>query len=252
MTVTSSKEPGNVYRPGYEMVATKIVEYIKMADLQPGDRLPTEQSLGTQLGVSRAMVREAIKILSASGHVRTRRGSGIYVVDGSRPFASASIDLSMPVDPEHVREFFEFRSWQEALTVQFATERITLAELRALDQILAQNRQTAEAGDWDRFLESDAAFHQAIARTSHNPFLIETIMSVTRLQRSILKMIGGRSGILLTAVEQHEAIFEAIKAGETNGAVQAMQSHIETVLHTYQQDVRRRLLLDESTGVPRQ
>ncbi len=244
----ASKEEGNVYRPGYETVARKIIDYINGANLQPGDRMPTEQSLGEQLGVSRAMVREAIKILTASGHVRTRRGSGIYVGDGSRPFATASIDLSMPIDPEHVRAFFEFRSLQERMTVQLATERITMVELRALEKLVVLNRQLAEAGEWEPFLENDAAFHHGIARATHNPFLMETIVTVIRLQASILKMIGGRSGILLTAAEQHEAIFHAIKEGQSDVAVQAMTTHVDTVLHAYQQDVRRRLLLDDTAG----
>ncbi|QBD83084.1 FadR family transcriptional regulator [Ktedonosporobacter rubrisoli] len=242
----ASKKTSSSYQPGYETIAAKIIELIKAGSLQPGDRLPTEQRLGEQLGVSRAMVREAIKLLTASGHVRTRRGSGIYVNDGSRPFATAAINLSMPVDPEHMRALFEFRSLQEAQTVKLAAERITLAELRGLEQALIRNREGALANHWDMFIEYDDAFHSGIARASHNPFLLETVETVLRLQRWTVKMAtGGAPGSLLASVDQHQAIFTALKDGKADVAVQAMKDHIDAVLHAYLQDVRRRLLLDE-------
>ncbi|GLV56530.1 GntR family transcriptional regulator [Dictyobacter sp. S3.2.2.5] len=241
MTATTRVESS--YQPQYESIATRLVEFIQQAKLQPGDRLPTEQQLAEQLGVSRAVVREAVKMLTASGYVRTRRGSGIYVNDKTRPFAAAAIEFSMPVDPEHVRELFEFRSMQESLTTRLATERITLSELRVLEKSVQLNRQAAEAGDWDLFLESDNAFHYGIAEAAHNPFLLETVATVMRLQRWAIKMAtGGAPGSLLASADQHDAIFAALKDGTPDGTVQAMKEHIESVFQAYQQDVRRRLM----------
>lgn len=241
MTATTRVESS--YQPQYESIATKLVEFIQQTKLQPGDRLPTEQQLAEQLGVSRAVVREAVKMLTASGYVRTRRGSGIYVNDKTRPFAAAAIEFSMPVDPEHVRELFEFRSLQESLTAQLATERITLSELRALEKSVHLNRQAAEAGDWDLFLETDNAFHYGIAEAAHNPFLLETVATVMRLQRWAIKMAtGGAPGSLLASADQHDAIFAALKNGAPDATVLAMKEHIESVFQAYQQDVRRRLM----------
>jgi DNA-binding FadR family transcriptional regulator len=244
-----TKDTDGVYRPGYETIAAKIIEFIQSERLRPGDRLPTEQGLAEQLGVSRAMVREAVKILTASGHVRTRRGSGIYVSEGARPFASAAINLSLPVDPEHMRALFEFRCMQEMLTVRLATEHITLAELRSLEKAVLLNRSAAEAGQWGPFIESDDAFHNSIAQASHNPFLAETVATVLRLQRWTVKMsTGGAPGSLLNSADQHDTIFAAIKDGQPDAAVQAVKTHVESVLQAYLQDVRRRLLLDEVPG----
>ncbi|HLZ60621.1 MAG TPA: FadR/GntR family transcriptional regulator [Ktedonosporobacter sp.] len=239
-----AKIPGSTYRPGYETVADKIIEFITTSALQPGDRLPTEQSLGDQLGVSRAMVREAIKLLTARGYVRTRRGSGIYVTDNEAPYphATAAIDLSMPVDPEHILALFEFRCLQEMQTARLATERITLAELRSLEEIVARNRHGADTSQWDIFIESDVAFHQGIANASHNPFLAETVAATFRLQRWAIKIVtGGAPGSILTAADYHEAILAAIKSGEPESAVQAMQTHVQTVMADYQYEVRRLL-----------
>jgi len=73
-----------VYRPQYERVAELIEGYIAEHRLQPGDRLPTEQEFGDRFGVSRTIVRDAIKMLTPLGLVRTRRGSGIFVSYAAR------------------------------------------------------------------------------------------------------------------------------------------------------------------------
>lgn len=245
---TVSQESKGAYQPRYEIIAAKIIEIIQAANLQPGDRLPTEQNLGEQLGVSRAMVREAVKLLTASGYVRTRRGSGIYVSDGERPFAAAPANLSMPVEPEQMIALFEFRGMQEAQTVRLATERITLPELRSLEQTLTLNRQAAEAEQWEVFIESDDAFHLGIAQASHNPFLAETVVTTLHLQRWTVKMLtGGAPGSMLASADQHAEILTAIKDGRADLAILVMQNHIDTVLQAYLQGVRKRLLLDEQS-----
>jgi GntR family transcriptional regulator, transcriptional repressor for pyruvate dehydrogenase complex len=245
ITVVTSVEEGR-YQPGYEAIAEKIVELIATSSLKAGDRLPTEQHLAQQLGVSRTMVREAVKILTASGHVRTRRGSGIYVTDRRLSSSGAIMNLFMPVDPQHILALFEFRCMQEILTTQLATERITMAELRTLERAVVLNRQGAETGNWELFIDNDNAFHQGIAEATHNPFLVDTIATVLRLQRRAVKiMTGGAPGSQLNSARQHETIFNAMKEGNASAAAEAMKLHVETVIADYQQEVRRRLLLDE-------
>ncbi len=243
----SNDEAGiSAYRPQYEIVAEKIVEFISAARMKPGDRLPTEQRLGEQLGVSRSIVREAVKFLTATGLVAARKGVGIYVSGQSPLVASPAINLSMTVDPEHIQALFDFRCMQEMLTTRLASEHITLVELRELEKILARNRTYAEANEVEPFLESDNAFHRCIAQAAHNPFLVETISSILNLQRWAIKvMTGGAPGSLLISAEQHEIIFNAIRAGQPDEAAIAVKTHVETVFSAYRQEVRRRLVTDE-------
>ncbi len=237
------------YRPQYEIVSEKIVEYINQAGLKRGDRLPTEQGLGEQLGVSRNIVREAIKYLTATGLVAARKGVGVYVAGMPRLIASPAINLSMQVDPEHIQALFDFRCMQEMLTTKLATEQITLVELRELEKIVALNRHAAETGEWEPFLSSDDDFHRTIAQAAHNPFLVETVSSVLHLQRWAIKiMTGGAPGSMIASVEQHEAIYNAIKDGQPEVAAQAVKTHIETVLANYRQEARRRLLTTETSN----
>jgi GntR family transcriptional repressor for pyruvate dehydrogenase complex len=249
MTSPTSSE----YRPRYEIAAEKIVEFISNTGLKPGDRLPTEQRLGEQLGMSRGIVREAIKYLTATGLVAARKGVGVYVAGKPRMAAMPAIHLSMTVDPEHIQSLFDFRCMQEMLTARLATERITLAELRDLDKILAANRQYAETEEWSLFLESDDNFHLSIARATHNPFLVETIANILHLQRwAVRVMTGGAPGSLLTSVKQHEALFNAIKDGQPIEATQLIKTHIESVLAAYRQEERRRLMADDVSNLQKE
>ena len=236
-----------VYQPGYETTAGKIAELITKSGLEPGDRLPTEQALADQLGVSRTVVREAVKLLSATGVVRARRGSGLYVAGKPGLFATAMIDLSMPVDPEHMGSLFEFRCTQEMQTVRLATERITLRELRTLQEAVDLTRRAAEAGHRAEFEAGDAAFHQGIAEASRNPFLASAVATAHRLQRWAIDMVlSNAPSSLIVAAGEHVAILGMISEGQAEGAAALMRTHIQTTATAYQQEVRRRLVGDRA------
>jgi GntR family transcriptional regulator, transcriptional repressor for pyruvate dehydrogenase complex len=240
--ISNSKPSVVRYEPGYEIVAKKIDQFIMTSGLRPGDRLPTELHFAAQLGVSRSMVREAMKLLVARGQVRTRRRSGTYVTGENDHIANAAIDLSMPVDLEHILALFDFRCIQEAATAKMASELITPREIHALEELVKINQQSAKAGKLETFLESDIAFHQKIAEASHNQFLIETVATTFRLQHWAIKIItGGEPDTLRISAEQHLAILRAIKDGQAEDAIGAMMTHIQMVKKAYQSEVRRLL-----------
>jgi DNA-binding FadR family transcriptional regulator len=231
------------YRPQYERIAELIVEYIGKHQLHAGDRLPTEQEFAEQFGVSRTIVRDAIKMLTPSGLVRPRRGSGIFVGEETSLSANASLNLATLVPPERIADLFEFRCVQEMQTARLAAQHISVAELRSLERSLATNRDAAAQEDWDTFLRSDDDFHHGIALAAHNVFFVETVDSVMRLQRWAIRILtGGAPGSLQTSVEQHSAIYHAIRDGNPESAAEAARVHVESVFAAYQQEARRRLL----------
>ena len=231
------------YRPQYERIAELIVEYIGKHQLRPGDRLPTEQEFGEQFGVSRTIVRDAIKMLTPSGLVRPRRGSGIFVGEETSLSPSTPLNLATLVPPERVGELFDFRCVQEMQTARLAAQRISVAELRAVEQSLATNREAAASENWETFLRSDDEFHHGIALAAHNVFFAETVASIMRLQRWAIKILtGGAPGSLQTSVEQHTALFLAIRDGDPARAAEAARAHVESVHAAYQQEARRRLI----------
>ena len=241
----------DTYQPQYELVAEKIAYMILQSPLKSGDRLPTEQQLGEQFGVSRSIVREAIKVLTATGLVNVRKGVGIYVTREQHPLAKHVVNLSMLADPQHIDALFTFRALQEMMTTRLATEQITLAEVRTLEEILQRNLSSAQQEDWDTYLETDIAFHRGIAQATHNPYFVETISNVLALQESAIQLLRKYlPNTLVASAQQHIAIFERIKHGDAEEAAQKMKQHIDTVLRAYQQEVRVRIARDLLGGPP--
>ncbi len=239
-----------VYRPQYERIAELIVEFITEQRLRPGDRLPTEQKFAEQFGVSRTIVRDAIKMLTPSGLVRPRRGSGIFVGEQEQqPAPISRLHLASPAAPERISDLFEYRSFQEMQTARLAAQQITVAELRTVEHFLSMNREAAKSEDRETFLRSDDEFHRSIAIASHNVFFVETVTSILQLQRWAVKILtGGAPGSSWLAVEQHTRLFEAIRDGKPDPAAEAARDHVESVFSAYQREVRRLLMGDEDSS----
>ena len=245
---SSMKSSETTYRPAYETVAVKIAALIVSADLKPGERLPTELELGEQLGVSRTVVREAVKVLVATGQVYTRKGSGIYVANKPSPFSVMTLEPVMPVDPSHVISLYEFRLTLEVSTARLAAERISPREVRTLHDALELNRIGAGTEQRQQFRIGDTALHQGIAEASHNPFLASAVTTITRMHEWVFEIASGRTqDALLTVVEQHAAIVTAIQEGQPDAAALAMQAHLQWALASYQQEVRLRLGVEASS-----
>lgn len=237
------------YRPQYERVAELIVEFIAEQRLRPGDRLPTEQEFAEQFGVSRTIVRDAIKMLTPSGLVRPRRGSGIFVGEEDQQSPQMSrLLLASPTAPERISDLFEFRRFQEMQTASLAAQHISVAELRTVEHFLTLNKEAAKTEDRETFLRSDDEFHRSIAIASHNVFFVEAVTSILQLQRWAVKILtGGAPGSSWLAVEQHTRLFEAIQEGKPQQAAEAARVHVESVFTAYQREVRRRLMGDEDS-----
>ena len=130
-------EPG-AYRPGYEVVAEQIVQLIAEHELSPGDRMPTEKELAAQLGASRTVVREAVKILSATGRVSAQKGRGLYVADGEGVLGAARFGgFFIPTNLDHIFMLFEFRRIQEIAASRLAATQASPAELRVIEAAVA-------------------------------------------------------------------------------------------------------------------
>jgi GntR family transcriptional repressor for pyruvate dehydrogenase complex len=244
--VTRDEEvaPPVPYRPGYEVVAEQILRLIAELELRPGDRMPTENELAARMGTSRTMVREAVKILSAIGRVRAHKGRGLYVSDdegmlgGSRWGA-----FFMPADLDHVYMLFEFRRIQETAASRLAAANATPAELRAIEAAAETCRHGHLTGQYSLFDRGDDDFHAGIAAASHNQFLVASVREARRLQRqsNIIGMSGAIGGHASEAVEEHSAIYRAIRDGDPDAAAHAAAVHLDNTLEDYRREIQRRL-----------
>jgi GntR family transcriptional regulator, transcriptional repressor for pyruvate dehydrogenase complex len=233
-----------VYRPGYELVAERILQLIAELELRPGDRMPTENELAGQMGTSRTVVREAVKILSALGRVRAHKGRGLYVADDEGMLTSSRWGgFFLPADLDHIYMLFEFRRVQETAAARHAATRATPAELRAIELAAETCRRAHETGQAALFDQGDDAFHLAVAAASHNQFLVAAVREGRRLQRqsSIIGRHGAVGDRAPEAVEEHVAIYQAIRDGDPDAAAAAAAVHVDKTLEDYRREIQRRV-----------
>jgi DNA-binding FadR family transcriptional regulator len=239
----AGREAPEVYRPRYELAAEEIVRLIDELALRPGDRLPTEKELAARLGSSRTVVRDAVKILSATGRVSAQKGRGLYVADGeSMPSARQWGGFFVPTNLDHIFMLFEFRCLQETETSRLAARRASPSELRVIEAAVQACRHGYTSGDDAEFDQGDEAFHLGVAAASHNFFLVSAVREARMLQRQAsvigLHGVGGHADV---AVDEHEAIYRAIRDGDPEAAAQATSVHLDNTLEDYRREIQRRV-----------
>lgn len=234
------------YRPGYQVAAERILAYIAEEGLSAGARLPTEKDLSATLGISRSVVREAVKILSAVGRLSVEKGRGIYVAEAGSPMWMESLPESQPSRPEQIFALFEVRHDLETLGARFACERATPAQVRAISAAAAESTVAAEAGDTSRFRLADEQFHRRLAAASNNEYLISILGWVQQLHRrmnaAVLDNIA--PGPLAAAAKQHVAIAAAVEAGDAVHAGELVADHIDNTQRQVQQFIRERIFTE--------
>jgi len=219
--------PNKVSRQGLpSQVAAFVRVEILRGNLKPGDRLPTEQEFAALHGVSRAVIREAIAKLRHEGLVVSRQGIGAFVAS---PEAANSLTLepnSLAV-PEDYRHLYELRLMLETGAAELAAIQRTdedLAEMARCIDNMAKVKDLHGA-----YVETDIAFHRAVAGATKNPFVSLFISFVdVKLKESILVALRSLDFATTSAISrgEHQLIYDAIAAGDPAAAAAAMRSHL--------------------------
>ncbi|MDQ6601531.1 MAG: FadR family transcriptional regulator [Chloroflexota bacterium] len=210
----------------YEHVARQIQEQILRGDLAQGQKLPTERAMGERFGVSRGVVREAIKVLSTMGMVESRQGSGSYVRNNPIPSISRALTLSVTPEKESVLGLFEFREGLEMIAARLAATHGSKEDLQTIAVARAANQRAIAEDDWDGFSETDQDLHCAIADAAANPYLYAVFSAIRQMQRDIMDLLARHSGTLAVADLHHARIVAAIAARDPDEAARAMQEHM--------------------------
>jgi GntR family transcriptional regulator, transcriptional repressor for pyruvate dehydrogenase complex len=210
-----------------EEVARKLVSRIRSGELQPDMRLPSEQMMAVQFGVSRTVIREAIARLKNEGLVTTRQGSGAFV----RDWESSSLHLDPEISKSLKSVLFiaELRKGIEAEAAALAAERRTRKELVAIDKAYARVSETTRArGDSAR---ADMGFHRAIADASHNPYYAAILDYLSQFLVQALRVSRGnealREDFARQVESEHLDIVDAIRRKDSSAARLAAQVHMD-------------------------
>jgi GntR family transcriptional repressor for pyruvate dehydrogenase complex len=209
-----------------DKVADMMLATILSRKLQVGDRLPSERELGEQFGVSRTVIREAVRALVAKGVIEVRSGSGLRVAAVDASAVSESMSLFLRGGTLDFEKVHEVRALLEVHIAGVAAERATeedVARLRAVHE-----RMRREAEDVEAAARDDLEFHRVIARATQNDLYLLLMDSIGRALIDIRRENLG-SGSTPMTLAQHEAVLDRIAAHDPDGAREAMAAHLEGV-----------------------
>jgi DNA-binding FadR family transcriptional regulator len=241
------------YRPGYELVAEKLLQYMAEENLRPGDRLPTEQGLAELLDTTRNVTREAVKVLAAMGRLTVRKGAGIFVAANGNEIADELLAHFQPTAMEQVLMLLDYRRLIESDTARRAANLATPIQVRAVRQAAEDSRLESTPTNRDDFAKADALFHDSIAIAAGNVFLQSNVVALRRYagQSDLLLFHGDVTGSFEVAGEQHIAIANAIASGDSDLSSKLMIEHIDTVQHQFERKIRDRLFnFDRKLSAP--
>lgn len=180
------------------------------------ERLPTEEDLAQQFGVSRPTIREALKRLAAEHLVQSRRGpsGGNFVKRPSIPEASSavanSIRLLTTMGQFDFNEILEVRFELEKLACRFAAERATRQQISSLRRQMAE--QSSADLDDVAFCESDVRFHQLIVEAAQNNLLEFVMRAMSEALLPVTNLLVFRFRERSVIIDQHLRLIDAIEA----------------------------------------
>jgi len=209
-----------------DQVVAHIRDLIERGELRPGDRLPAERDLATQIGVSRPTLRIGLHALAAMGVVKSRHGSGTYIPEGPPALGGESLSLLAALHGITREEMYEARRLLEVGAAGLAAERATPDQLATLaDEV---SNLFAALDDPLRFLVHDIKFHRSVAAASGNPIIASLVEMVSALyydrRRETAEQASDRD--LKEAADLHRRIYQAIRARDAEAARSAMSEHL--------------------------
>jgi DNA-binding GntR family transcriptional regulator len=196
-----------------EQLRLRLADDIVAGRLAPGVRLD-EAALAQRFKVSRTPVREALRLLAASGLAEVRPHRGVIVKQ---------------ITPTLLQEMFAVMAELEASCARIAAGAMTLEERHRLERVHRESMLVVHGGDPEAYHEANQRFHNAIYDGTHNGFLAATTLSVrarvTPFRRAQFRSLGR----LAKSFEEHDAVVEAILRGDAEAAALAMRQHIGIV-----------------------
>lgn len=216
----------------YEAVSEQLLAAIREADLQPGAKIPSERELGERFGVSRTVIREAIRHLAAKGVLVVITGSGVQVADVGHEGVSESLDLYLrqrgSLTPQAL---YEVRDTIETRTSALAAERATEVQVAALFALCDQ--MSDALSDAERASRADVEFHRGIAEATGNDLFLVLVDSIGDVMYQMRRATLGDAARGRVAVDAHRRIAEAIASRDPEAARRAMADHLEDSIIAY-------------------
>jgi DNA-binding FadR family transcriptional regulator len=212
----------------HAQVVDDIVGSIVSGELAPGALLPSEPEMSANFGVSRTVVREALRILGAKGLIDVRHGSGTRVTPPEQwdPLDAAILAVRRERGQlgAVLNDLIEARGIIECEIAALAASRHDATHRLRLEAHLATMRDALDRPDV--FIEADAGFHDTLVAASGNRVLMRMMEPVHELVHFGQSVTNAIPGTLERALDDHQAIADAVFARHAGRAREAMRTHL--------------------------
>lgn len=192
-----------------EIIFRQLEGMILSGKIEPGERI-NESKLSNLLGVSRAPIREALRLLASSGILEVHANRGMFVRD---------------LQIDEVEGLYDIRAALDVLAGERAAERINDRHLQTLDRWIEEMAACVEANDTDAYYRANIAFHAAIVEIAGNKNLLSIYEGVCKQMSLFRKISLSLPGHLRLSLQRHKKIVEAIKSKNSARAASVMRNH---------------------------
>lgn len=231
-----------------DKVANMMLETILSRRLKVGDRLPSERELGEQFGVSRTVIREAVRALVAKGVIDVRTGSGLHVAAVDAAVVRESMSLFLRGVDLDFEKIHEVRSLLEVHIAGLAAERASDKDVEDLRETHLRLLAETQIPDIEKASLVDLEFHRIIARSTQNDLFLLLMDSIGSSLIDIRRENLGYGGGADATLAQHEQVLERIAEHDPEGARTAMAAHLAGVADIWRAMAPTRVRQDTGRG----
>ena len=217
----------------------QIRELIRVGELKKGDRLPSERDLGDRLGVSRTVVREAIKMLRASGYVKVRMGVGTFVAEDPINVLQDSLSYSNDPESKKIADLHQVREVLEPAVAALAAQNAESDDIQKMEKIVQEMELNLSSGY--RYIEADKLFHVALAEATKNLIFSLLLNSIVDLLQEARRLAISTPGAGDRSIHYHRRILEAVKNRDAEEAFIAMSEHMQQTKNDTNASVRSKI-----------
>ncbi len=222
-----------------ERVIDAIREMIVEENFNPGDKFYSENELTKKLEVSRSSVREAVRILEATGLVTVKHGKGIFISDSMKQEMEAFSNW-LKNNETALLEHFDVRLIIDPKAAAAAAKNADADEIEKMEEVCSDFLRKTQQNNTAGLIKCDEEFHRLLAKSTKNKTLYFVMKTMTNsLSEGWISSLHVPGRIEKT-VGEHQAILDAIKNGEPEKAEQAMIAHLNNAIEDIKDSMNRK------------
>jgi GntR family transcriptional repressor for pyruvate dehydrogenase complex len=224
----------------FDEAAERVRNLLFDGTLRPGDRLPAERELSAMLGISRPALREALRALETGGLLEMRPGKngGTFITGGKASVVSGAMSDLLRLGSVSIAELFEARQWIQGAIVRAACERLTDAQIDALEANVNDSEAAHAEGRYDDRIRINVEFHNLLAEGTANTVAAIVVRGLTHAWQALMAEVG--SDQVSGGITYRRELLKALRARDEDGAARALAKILRTSEALYKDLARRR------------